>query len=134
MNYKRILFFGVMLFCQVVNGVFAQTNPWRKGILVDEFLYEKASFPECHASTIAQTKTGLVAAFFGGTKERNPDVCIWVCRHVNGKWTSPQNVADGIQNDTLRYPCWNPVLYQIPNGELILFYKIGQALAHGRVS
>ncbi len=125
MNYKRISFFAIMLFCQVLNTAFAQTNPWRKGILVDEFLYEKASFPECHASTIAQTKTGLVAAFFGGTKERNPDVCIWVCRQVNGKWTAPQNVADGIQNDTLRYPCWNPVLYQVPNGQLILFYKIG---------
>lgn len=125
MNYKRVLFLGAMLFCQVANVTFAQTNPWRKGILVDEFLYDKAPFPECHASTIAQTKAGLVAAFFGGTKERNPDVCIWVCRHVNGKWTAPQNVADGIQNDTLRYPCWNPVLYQVPSGELILFYKIG---------
>lgn len=129
MNYKRSLFLAVLLFCHAINTGFAQTNPWRKGIIVDEFLYEKASFPECHASTIAQTKTGLVAAFFGGTKERNPDVCIWVCRRVNGKWTAPENVANGIQNDTLRYPCWNPVLYQVPHGELILFYKIGPSPA-----
>jgi len=115
----------VFLLCLVLHTSFAQTNPWRKGIITDEFLYEKASFPECHASTIAQTKTGIVAAFFGGTKERNPDVCIWVCRQVNGKWTAPENVANGIQNDTLRYACWNPVLYQVPNGELMLFYKIG---------
>jgi len=125
MKYKTILIFTTVLFCQAFFQAFAQVKPWKKGIITDEFLYEKASFPECHASTIALGKNGLVAAFFGGTKERNPDVCIWVCRHVNGKWTAPQNVADGIQNDTLRYPCWNPVLYQVPKGELILFYKIG---------
>src|ERR1700742_5048831 len=125
MNYKRILFLVVMLFCQVANMAFSQTKPWRKGILVDEFLYDKAPFPECHAATIAQTKTGLVASWFGGTKERNPDVCIWVSRYVNGHWSEAVNVANGIQNDTLRYPCWNPVLFQVPNGDLWLFYKIG---------
>jgi len=103
----------------------AQSAVWRKGIVTDEFIFEKAPYPECHAATIAETKKGLVAAWFGGTKERNPDVCIWVSRKVNGKWTEGANVANGIQNDTLRYPCWNPVLYQVPGGDLLLFYKIG---------
>ena len=102
----------------------AQTKPWKKGVLVDEFVYETAPFPEAHAATIAETPAGIVAAFFGGTKERNPDVCIYVSRHENGKWTAPQNVANGIMPDK-RYPTWNPVLYQIPNGDLMLFYKIG---------
>ena len=54
-----------------------------KAILSDEFLYEQASFPECHGATIVETPQGdLVASFFGGTKERNPDCCIWVCRKV----------------------------------------------------
>lgn len=43
----------------------------------------------------------------------------------DGKWTPSVEVVNGIQNDTLRYPTWNPVLYQIPNGELMLFYKVG---------
>lgn len=73
------------------------------GVVVDEFVFETAPFLESHASTIAETPKGLVAAWFGGTKERNPDVCIWVSRQVNGKWTAPQNVADGIVNDKLRY-------------------------------
>lgn len=104
---------------------FAQHNPWRKAIITDEFTYDKAPYPECHAATIAETPKGMVASWFGGTKERNPDVCIWVSRRVKGKWTEAINVANGIQNDTLRYPCWNPVLYQVPHGDLLLFYKIG---------
>lgn len=103
-----------------------KSNRWRKGIVKDEFIFNKAPFPSCHASTIAETTNGtLVAAWFGGTYERNPDVCIYVSRKVNGKWTTPENVANGIQNDTLRYPTWNPVLYQVPNGELQLYYKVG---------
>src|SRR6185295_4348961 len=100
-------------------------KPWKQGILVDEFIYDTASYPECHASTIAETPAGLVAAWFGGTKERNPDVEIWVSRMVNKKWTQGVSVANGIVNDKLRYPCWNPVLFQVPGGELLLFYKIG---------
>lgn len=102
---------------------------WRKGIVEDEFLYEKAPFPECHAATIAETPTGLVASFFGGTKERNPDCCIWVCRKTSEGWTAPREVANGIVNDTLRKACWNPVLFQVPGGELLLFYKIGSSVA-----
>jgi predicted neuraminidase len=112
--------------CLAASAVFGQVNPWRQGIVTDEFIFEKAPYPECHAATIAETKKGLVAAWFGGTKERNPDVCIWLSRQRrNGKWTSPENVANGIQKDTSRYPCWNPVLYQVPGGKLILFYKVG---------
>lgn len=105
-------------------------NRFREGILTDEFICEKPSFPESHASTIAETKEGhLIASWFGGTKERNPDVCIWVSRYINNKWTEPQNVADGIINDTLRYATWNPVLYQVPDGELQLYYKVGPNVA-----
>lgn len=97
------------------------------GIIETQFIYQNAPFPECHASTIAETPKGLVAAWFGGTEERNPDVCIYVSRRDRGgsSWTVPVNVANGIQNDNLRYPCWNPVLYQVPGGELLLFYKVG---------
>jgi predicted neuraminidase len=109
----------------LAHGTSAQTQPWKQGIVTDEFIFEKAPFPESHAATIAETPKGLVAAWFGGTKERNPDVGIWVSRQENGRWTAPVEVANGIQNETLRYPTWNPVLYQAPGGELLLFYKIG---------
>ncbi|WEK17695.1 MAG: exo-alpha-sialidase [Candidatus Pedobacter colombiensis] len=103
----------------------AQSQKWRSGIITDEFLYEKAAFPSCHSATIAETPTGLVAAYFGGTKERDPDVEIYISRKVNGTWLAPVSVANGIQNEKLRLPTWNPVLYQVPGGDLLLFYKIG---------
>ncbi|MDR0542483.1 MAG: family 78 glycoside hydrolase catalytic domain, partial [Dysgonamonadaceae bacterium] len=103
---------------------------WKAGIITDEFINKNASYPESHAATVAENKNGqIVAAWFGGTKERNPDVCIWVSRCVEGKWTPAQNVANGIVNDALRYACWNPVLYQVPGGELQLYYKVGPNVA-----
>jgi predicted neuraminidase len=121
MKIKTIIL--LLICCSSI--AFAQNQPWRKGIIADEFIYEKAAFPSVHSATIAETPTGLVTAFFGGTKERNPDVEIYVSRLESGKWTAPQSVANGIQTDALRLPTWNPVLYQIPNGDLLLFYKIG---------
>jgi predicted neuraminidase len=94
-------------------------------IVSSEFLYETASFPSCHASTIVETPAGLVAAWFGGTDEGNPDVGIWVSRRLEGVWTAPAEVADGVQDDSKRHPCWNPVLFQVPKGPLLLFYKVG---------
>jgi len=126
MNLSRItITTSLLIFCAV--GFVSAQKPWKKGILVDEFLYDntKAPFPSCHSATIVETPAGMVAAFFGGTRERHPDVEIYVCRQVNGKWTAPVSAADGVQNDTLRYPTWNPVLYQVPGGDLILFYKVG---------
>jgi predicted neuraminidase len=95
------------------------------GVVASEYIYETAPFPQCHASTLAQTKAGLVAAWFGGTRERAPDVGIWVSRHDGKGWSTPVEVANGVQNATLRHPCWNPVLFQMPDGPLVLFYKVG---------
>ena len=113
--------------------------PGQKGIVRDEFIFTEAPFPSCHASTIAATPTGLVAAWFGGTHEGSPDVCIWLSRRVGGQWTAPVRVADGIvrdsvdpatgRRDTLRYACYNPVLFQVPGGDLMLFYKVGSQVA-----
>ncbi|MFN0123786.1 MAG: exo-alpha-sialidase [Blastocatellia bacterium] len=96
-------------------------------IVRNEFIYETAPFPECHASTIAEAKGTLVAAWFGGTKEKNPDVGIWVARLENGKWTTPVEVANGVASPAKRYPAWNPVLHQPRDDKapLSLFYKVG---------
>lgn len=153
-----------------------------KAIVKDEFLYEHTIFPEAHASTIVETKKGdLVAAYFGGTHERDPDVCIYVNVKKKGskEWSKPILAADGVLDlndpnakmaglsgiteqttsaeagpvkalsekkgfitydyqtkqsrvklpETLkRKACWNPVLFEMPNGELWLFFKIGSTV------
>ena len=111
------------------------------GVVLAEFIFETAPHPECHASTIAETASGvLVAAWFGGTEERNDDVGIWLSRleveraesapaaaSSSVRWTPPVEVANGVQAGGARYPTWNPVLYQPPRAgaPLLLFYKVG---------
>ena len=74
------------------------------GYVAAEFIYETAPFPQCHASTIVETEDGLVASWFGGTREKNPDVGIWVSRHRDGQWTKPVEVANGVISSKLRFP------------------------------
>lgn len=96
-------------------------------LLNREFVYPLDNKPtaQAHASTIVETPTGLVTAFFAGTHEGHEDVGIRVSRYQNDKWTWPVEVANGFQNDSLRYPTWNPVLFKPKNGPLLLFYKEG---------
>ena len=97
------------------------------GFLHSELIYplDAKPTPECHASTIVEVDDGLIVAWFGGKHENNPDVGIWLSMNLDGHWSKPVEVADGFQNDTLRFPTWNPVLFQPANGPLMLFYKVG---------
>jgi predicted neuraminidase len=95
------------------------------GVVKSNFIYDSGPYPQVHASTIVETPTGMVAAWFGGTKEKHPDVCIWVSRLVDGLWSESVEVANGVQTDGSRHPTWNPVLFQPRAGDLMLFYKVG---------
>lgn len=95
----------------------------------EELIYISPPFAQCHASTIVEISPGkFLSAAFGGTREGHPDVCIWMSRFENGIWSGAELMADGIVNDTLRYPCWNPVLFKSNNGRVFLFYKVGPAV------
>lgn len=102
-------------------------QPGEGAYLQGEMIYplEGRPTPQCHASTIVETGDTLVTAWFGGTHEKNKDVGIWVSRQEEGKWTDPVEVANGVQSEELRHPCWNPVLFQPKDGPLLLFYKVG---------
>ena len=101
-------------------GLEVEAAPRFPGLVKEEFVFTKAKFPQCHASTICQTTRGLVVAWFGGTKEKNKDVGIWVSYHDGRSWTSPKEWANGVQHDGHRHPCWNPVLFQPRSGPLML--------------
>lgn len=103
-------------------------NPYKgsNAVVKSEFIYQanEVSFPSCHASTIVETPEGMIAAWFGGTEERAPDVCIYTSINIKGKWSKPVMVADGI-HESKQYPCWNPVLFRKDNGDVVLYYKVG---------
>lgn len=123
---KKTLLSVVIILLNIFLSAAQEPFKGEECIIKTEFIFqpEDVVFPSCHASTIIQTKKGLMTAWFGGTEERNPDVGIWVSHFNGGKWTKPVEVVNGIQHKAKRYPCWNPVLYN--NGkEILLFYKAG---------
>ena len=90
-----------------------------------QFIYDTASFASCHASTIVETPKGIMAAWFGGKFEGDRDVNIYASWFINNRWSTPTQIADGFINDSIRYACYNPVLFLTSKNELLLFYKIG---------
>ena len=120
MNHFQIFAWLGIHFMLFFIPAFSQNNP----VLEEEFIFDQAPFKSCHASTIAESDGSLVVAFFGGTHEKHQDVEIWLSIRESDTWSEPLSVADGIFEGN-RYPCWNPVLYQVPGGDLILFYKVG---------
>lgn len=99
-------------------------NAWQ--IEKKEFLFENPPFAECHASTLLEVSPGkILVAYFAGSDEGSKDVGIWLSEGVKGTWKKPRLLFEGIINDTLRYPCWNPVLFKPKGGKLTLYYKVG---------
>lgn len=90
------------------------------------FVFKNEDFPQCHSSTLCIAENGdLLAAFYGGTEEHNPDTKVRLCRREGGRgpWSRPEVVA---VPDKDRYCLDNPVLFRIPEpGEpMLLWYKI----------
>jgi len=74
-----------------------------------------------HASTLVELKNGdVLAAWFGGVKEGNPEQTIYGARLHRGLWSAPQALAK-----TEKVASWNPVLFHTKDGRLWLYYKVG---------
>jgi predicted neuraminidase len=85
------------------------------------FIFEKAPFVSCHASTIVELAGGrFLAAWFGGRAEGAADVKIWQARFDGRAWSAPEIAAE-----ERGFPCWNPVLFRSRARTLVLFYKAG---------
>ncbi|KJF43201.1 sialidase family protein [Draconibacterium sediminis] len=93
-------------------------------LVSESYISDTLQYAQCHASSIIETKTGLLVSFFGGPHERHPEVSIYTAAFENGQWQKPQKVADG-KADTTSFPTWNPVLFRSANNQIDLFYKVG---------
>lgn len=112
-----------LFFSFAIGAAFGQTKFTK---ISEQLVFNNPPFKNCHASTIVETKSGdILIACFGGLHEGSKDVGIWLSRVTGKGVTAPVQIADGIVNDTLRYPCWNPVLFSEKSGRMILFYKVG---------
>ena len=96
------------------------------GVVASSFIYaDDPPTPSCHASTVVEGRRGVLAAWFGGTDEGEPDVAIYLARLEGGTWSKAAKVLDGVQDDGRRFPCWNPVFFRPKDGPLLLFAKVG---------
>ncbi|QJX01044.1 sialidase family protein [Frigoriglobus tundricola] len=85
------------------------------------FIFEKAPFPSCHASTVVEHEPGkLMAAWFGGKAEGAKDVQIWASTFDGKAWSEPKVIGTEPGQ-----PCWNPVLFKSAKGTLHFWYKAG---------
>jgi alpha-L-fucosidase len=115
-----------LLSCLLLAGLLPLAAQHKATLVRQEMIMEKPPVPAAHASTMTELPDGrLMASWFGGSRESAKDVCIYTAVYNKGKWSAPVIVADGVINDTLRYPAWNPVLYTNQKGEILLFYKVG---------
>ncbi|MBO4297735.1 MAG: exo-alpha-sialidase [Clostridia bacterium] len=80
-----------------------------------------------HASTVLPLEDGRVlAAWFGGSREGNNDVGVWLAAKTGQSFSEARQVAGSME------PHWNPVLYQLKDGRILLFYKVGSPIADWR--
>ena len=120
----------VILTALTANVATARTAEADPAVVTTEFLTDNPPTATSHASTIVETPDGLLAAWFGGTREAATDVSIWLSRNPGTGWAAPVEIANGADvKRQVRYPCWNPVLFRRNNGNLLLFYKVGPSPA-----
>lgn len=95
---------------------------------VDFVFGDDRSFKECHASTLVETARGtLLCAWFAGTREKNPDVGIWLSCFDGESWSRPQRAAK-----VGEVAHWNPVLFRDAGDTVYLFFKVGVDVPHWR--
>jgi predicted neuraminidase len=95
------------------------------GVISKGYIFDDDQpFAQCHASTIIRTGDDkFLVAWFAGTHEKHDDVGIWISKGLPGDWSVPIEIAK-VRNDAH----WNPVLFETPQGRIILFFKVGKVI------
>lgn len=87
----------------------------------EEIFGDEREFDSPHAPTVLPLKNDdVIAAWFGGRFEKDPDTAIWTAKRINGVWQKPKKTVD-----VMNIAAWNPVLFRLNDGKIVLFYKIG---------
>ena len=128
-NFKMRIATLLIIIGLSVHALHAQSSTGatsHPALMKSEFIADPPLTPSSHASTIVEGKDVLLSAWFGGSEEGARDVVIWLSRNDGSGWSRPEEVASGLHDDVrIQYPCWNPVLFKMRNGQILLFYKEG---------
>lgn len=110
-----------------VNTTTDQISFENQNIVFESFIIpQHENTPAAHSSSFTNLPNGDIIAFwFAGTKEGNPDVKIWSSIFHNHRWESPRPIVDSkmVSTSNHRYvvKIGNPVVYRAENGILHLF-------------
>jgi len=115
-------YFVLFLFCM---STVCLSQEKTGALVARDFIFgDERPFQECHASTLIRLDDGnFLIAWFGGTREKNPDVGIWLSKGKPGNWSPPQQIAK-IRDDAH----WNPVLFGDGKGTVYLYFKVGKEI------
>ncbi len=96
-------------------------------IIKESIVYPTEEDFDCHSSSLVEISPGvLCAAWKGGpgkgqsNVDMKQNVGIWLSFFKDGEWNGPKQIV-GVPDSV----CWTPVLMKHPNGELLLFYRVG---------
>ena len=64
-----------------------------------------------------------MVAWYGGTRESDPDTAIWGSTLDDNGWNRPRLLAK-VSDDAH----WNPVLFRAPDGVVHLYFKVGRSI------
>lgn len=87
----------------------------------EEIFGDDREFDSPHSPTVLELNDGCVlAAWFGGRFEKDPDTAVWIARRADGVWQKPQKLID-----VVNIAAWNPVLFRLNDDSIVLYCKIG---------
>jgi Predicted neuraminidase (sialidase) len=100
-------------------------------LLSRQFVFDEGKyFGSCHASTVVKLDDeNVMIACFGGTREGDKDVKIWLTSSDGDKFKEPIKFS---YDDNI--PHWNPVLFRGGSGklddEIILYFKVSNKISN----
>lgn len=115
MQALRIFF--IFIFITICNANDLKIKKISSELILNQNEY---NLKDSHAPTILSLKSKILVAWFAGEKEGDKSVGIWFSEKIGNKWAKAKKIV-GTGNE----PCWNPVLFQLKNGRILLFYKKG---------